>query len=72
MKNLFFIIKFLILLACAIPLAGLGAAVFFLAGRSAVALAVALWIVLALEGGAGLFCVAWAFDRFDPSRDVPA
>ena len=69
---LFFTIKFLILFACAIPLVGLGAAVFFLAGRSVVASAAALWIVLALEGAAGLFCVAWAFKRFDPSRDVLA
>lgn len=69
---LFFIIKFLVLFACAVPAAGVGAAVFFLAGRSMVALAAALWIALAVEGCLGLICVAWAFNRFDPSRDVPA
>ena len=63
--------KLTILFICAGVCAGVGAGVYFLFGRSLPAAIIAGALLLVAQAAAMLPLLAWAFGRFDPSRDVP-
>lgn len=67
-----FLVKFVVL-GFAFGLgAGLGGLTYWLTGGSWAAAGIMAWLVMALEASALVPCVAWAFNHFDPSTDVPA
>lgn len=62
----------MLLLAVASGLAaGVGSLAYLLSGKSIIVALVAAWPVLALESVAALWLAVWAWDRFDPSVDLP-
>jgi Putative ABC exporter len=63
--------KMLVVGACSGLAAGIGALVYWLSGRNPLAFGIVAWVVLSAQAAAVLPINAWAFTRYDVSRDTP-
>jgi hypothetical protein len=66
-----FLIKASLLTAFLGPAAALGGGVYWLSGGSWWVAMVMAWHLVVIGAAAVVPCVAWAFERFDPSVDMP-
>jgi hypothetical protein len=65
------LLQFLILIPSLGVPAGIGAIAFWLTGFSWPAFAVTSWLLLLTELPLVLMLLAWLFQRFDPSTEMP-
>ena len=63
--------KMLVVAACSGVAAGVGALVYWLGGKNLLASGAVAWVVLSAQAVAVLPLNAWAFTRYDVSRDTP-